>query len=153
MPGKIYMQSKVLATPLTLGIQMSRRVERKRGPDCWMNQMTHMSQLSRSGYWALWLLSQPASRHTVSESASQSTSIQSLGTWCVRDFVDCGDAMWGFNAATCELNLCLLGACRHPPTPPPPPLPSPPPTTPLPPHTHPAAVPSPAHWQLAQIHW
>lgn len=36
------MQSKVLATPLTLGIQMSRE-ERKRGFDCWMNQMTPMS--------------------------------------------------------------------------------------------------------------
>lgn len=41
----IYMQSKVLAAPLTLGMQMSRRVEeRKRGLGCWMNQMTpHVS--------------------------------------------------------------------------------------------------------------
>lgn len=65
----------------------------------------------QSGYWTLWLPSQPASRHTVSESASQSRLISSLGTWCVRDFVDWRDVMWGFDAATGELNLCLLGAC------------------------------------------
>lgn len=52
------MQSKVPVTPLTLGMQMSRRVEeRKRGLGCWMNQMTpHVSAapLPRQlGYWAL----------------------------------------------------------------------------------------------------
>lgn len=54
------MQSKVLATPLTLGMQIRRREERKRGLDCWMNQMTPMSQLShplpsQSCYWSLLL--------------------------------------------------------------------------------------------------
>lgn len=96
---------------MTLVIQMSRREEKKRRFDCWMNQMTPMSPLallSRSGYWTLWLLSQSASRHTVSESASQSRLISSLDTWCVRDFVDWKDVMWYFDAATGELNLCLL---------------------------------------------
>lgn len=41
------MQSKVLATLLTLVMQMSRRVEeRKRGLGCWMNQMTPHGSLT-----------------------------------------------------------------------------------------------------------
>lgn len=124
----IYMESKVLATRLTLGMQMRRRVkERKRGLGCWMNDPSCRicpppSQLGLLG-------SLTPVRHAVSHPASQSRLIQSLGTWYVRDFVDWGGVVWGFDAATCELNLCLLGACA------------------------PRSLTSRAHWQLAQIHW
>lgn len=114
------MQSKVLATPLTLGIQISRRVEGERGLDCWMNQMTPMSPLLPLLSLVIGLSDSCLSRPPDIQHQSQPLKAHwfNLCTWYVRHFVDWGDVMWGFNATTCELNLCLLGACspRPPPT-------------------------------------
>lgn len=152
---KIYMQSKVLLTFLTLGnANEEKEGEGKEGLTGLLDESDdpppslHLC-LFQWCYWTPWLLSLPASRHPVSESASQSRLISSLGTWCVRDFVDWRDVMWGFDAATGELNLCLLGAC------------SPTPTTtisstacsPSSSQPPPLAVPNPTHWQPARIHW
>lgn len=62
--------------------------QKKSGFESLMNQMTPMSLLPpppppvRLGYWTLWLLSQPASRHTVSVALSKQIDLISRHMMC-----------------------------------------------------------------------
>lgn len=120
----VCMESKVLVTCLTLGMQMSRRVEeRKRGLGCWMNDTSCRScpplpvRLLGS-LTPVSAMQPPDMQHPIQPLKEGGSHLSARDTYT--EFWGC--VMWGFDAAlTCELNLCLLGACsphlRHQPPP------------------------------------